>query len=190
MNIETLTLPEIRDVYLRQLKYDFPDDERKSLSLIEKSLREGRYLCCGIRDESGVAAYAFFAVIDQLYLFDYFAVRKDLRGTGIGSAFLQELRGCRLQNASCVLLEVEDPDCADSDEERTVRERRLRFYMKNGLRNTGARVQTFGVYFLILEIPLGDPHTREEAGEIYSRIYRAILPEHIYTRMIRIIQHQ
>ena len=187
MNIEVLTLPEVRDVYRQQLIYDFPDDERKPLSRIEETLKEGRYLCCGIRDESGVAAYAFFVVIEKHYLIDYFAVRKDLRGTGIGSAFLKELGRCKLQNASCVLAEVDDPACADSDEDRTIRERRLSFYLKNGLRNTGAKARAYGVCFLILEIPLGDPHTREEAEEIYSRIYRAILPERIYTRMIKIL---
>ena len=186
MNIEVLTLPEIRDVYRHLLKYDFPDDERKPLSRIEKSLEKGQYLCYGIKDGSGIAAYAFFVVIENLYLLDYFAVRKDLRGTGVGSRFLKELYGNQFRNVSCVLVEVDDPAYADSEEEKEIRERRLSFYLKNGLRDTGARCRAFGVHFLILECPAGDTHTREDAGEIYSRIYRAILPNRMYSRMIKI----
>ena len=84
-------------------------------------------------------------------------------------------------------MEVDDPACADSDEEKAVRKRRLTFYLKNGLRDTGARSRAFGVSFLILECPAGEPHNREEAGEIYARIYRAILPQRMYTRMIEIL---
>ena len=187
MNIEVLTLPEIRDVYRHQLTYDFPDDERKPLSWIEKLLKRGRYLCYGLKDGSGIAAYAFFAVIGNDNLLDYFAVRKDLRGTGVGSGFLRELYGEQFRNASSVLVEVDDPACADSGEEKAVRERRLAFYLKNGLWDTGARCRTFGVRFMILEFPAGNAHNREKAGEIYSRIYRAMLPKRICARMVEII---
>ena len=187
MNIEILTLPEIRDVYRHMLKYDFPADERKPLSRIERSMEKGQYLCYGIKDEAGIAAYAFFVAIDDVFLLDYFAVRKDLRGTGVGSGFLKELYSSQFRNVSCILVEVDDPACADSDEEKAVRKRRLTFYLKNGLRDTGARSRAFGVSFLILECPAGEPHNREEAGEIYARIYRAILPQRMYTRMIEIL---
>ena len=187
MTIEVLTLPEIRDVYHHQLKYDFPADERKPLRRIEASLKKGQYICYGIKDEAGILAYAFFVVVEDWLLFDYFAVRKELRGTGIGSRFLQDLCAHQLKNASCVLLEVDDPASADSAEEKALRERRIRFYRKNGLRNTGVKVRTFGVVFQILELPVGSPHSAEDAGQIYGRIYRSILPERMYSRMVHIL---
>ena len=182
-----LTLPEIRDVYQHQLKYDFPADERKPLSRIEASLKKGQYVCYGMKDDSGILAYAFFVVIDDQYLLDYFAVRKELRGTGIGSGFLRELFSHQLKDASCVLLEVDDPSAADSDEERAVRNRRLHFYLKNSLRDTGVRASTFGVTFLILEPQTGRRHSADEIGQVYSRIYRSILPERMYLRMVHIL---
>ncbi len=63
MNIDVLTLPEIRDVYDQQLKYDFPANERKPLSMIEKSLKNQRYLCYGLRNDDEILAYAFFVVL-------------------------------------------------------------------------------------------------------------------------------
>ena len=89
-------------------------------------------------------------------------------------------------SASCILLEVDDPAAADNDKEKAVRDRRIRFYLKNGLRNTGAKTNTFGVDFLILELPAGSPHSAEEAGQIYSLIYRSILPKRIYSHMVHI----
>ena len=186
MTIEVLTIPEIRDVYHHQLEADFPPDERKPLSRIEAMTKQGRYICYGMKDGTGILAYAFFAVMENQFLFDYLAVREERRGTGIGSSFLQALCNGQLKNASCVLLEVEDPAAAASPEEKAARDRRIRFYMKNGLRNTGAKVNTFGVDFLILELPAGRTHNAEEAGQIYSLIYRSILPARLYRRMIHI----
>ena len=189
MIIETLTLPEIRDVYRDQLKRDFPDNERRPLSMIEKLLEDGRYLCCGLRDGSGVSAYAFFLIHEGTYLADYYAVRKDLRGTGIGSAFLKEL--CiRFREVSCVLLEVDDPDAAGSEEEKAVCIRRLHFYLKNGLRDTGARARTFGADYRIMEFPEGEAHDSAEAGRIYAGIYRSVLPGWLFTRMVKVTPDQ
>lgn len=187
MTIETLTLPEIRNVYNHRMIYDFPPDELKSLSLIENLLKKGQYICYGMKNGKDLLAYAFFVIMGNHYLFDYFAVREDLRGTGIGSRFLQELCANRMKDAASVILEVDDPAAADSAEEKAVRDRRLRFYMKNGLRDTGARARTFGVDFLLLELPVGKPLIMEAAGQIYSRIYCSILPKRIWTRMVQIL---
>ena len=186
MNIDFLTLPEIRDIYRQRMKQDFPQNELKPLSMIEKAMKNGRYLCYGLREGGGILAYAFFVLTDHIYMFDYFAVRKDLRGTGIGSGFLRELCRCHSGEASCILLEVDDPAYADSEEEKAVRDRRLSFYVKNGLRDTGARARTFGADFIILEYPGKVQHSREEAGEAYSSIYRSILPEQVCKRMVKI----
>lgn len=186
MSIDSLTLQEIRDIYRQRMKHDFPRNELKPLGMIEKALERGNYLCCGLRDGGDILAYAFFVLAEDVYMFDYFAVRKDLRGTGIGSGFLKELCTCHLREAPCILLEVDDPAFAGSDGEKEVRERRIRFYLRNGLRDTEARARIFGADFLILEYPKGEPCSREEAGMFYSRIYRSILPKPVYERMVKI----
>ena len=91
MNIDRLTLPEVREIYRKRMKNDFPGNELKSLAMIEKVFREGRYLCYGVREGADILAYAFFVLTEDLYLLDYFAVKKDLRGSGIGSGFLKAL---------------------------------------------------------------------------------------------------
>ena len=186
MNIDLLTLPEIRELYRKRMKNDFPGNELKSLAMIEKVFREGRYQCYGVREGADILAYAFFVLTEDLYMLDYFAVKKDLRGSGIGSGFLKELNSYCLREAACVLVEVDDPFFAGNDKEKKICERRLAFYLVNGLLDTGARARTFGADFLILEFPRGKPHSQAEAGEFYSRIYRSLLPERIYEQMVKI----
>ena len=186
MNIELLTLSEIREIYRERVKHDFPDNEVKSLARIEKTLRDGRYLCYGVKAGGAILAYAFFVLTEDVYLLDYFAVKKELRGTGIGSSFLKELGSSCFRKAACVLLEVDDPAFAGCEKEKTVCERRLAFYLRNGLLDTGARACTFGADFLILEFPIGKTHSRAEAGVLYSRIYRSILPKRIFEHMVKI----
>ena len=186
MNIDLLTLPEIRELYRKRMKNDFPGNELKSLAMIEKVFREGRYLCYGVREGADILAYAFFVLTEDLYMLDYFAVKKDLRGSGIGSGFLKELNSRCLREAACVLVEVDDPFFAGNDKEKKICERRLAFYLGNGLLDTGARARTFGADFLILEFPRGKPHSQAEAGEFYSRIYRSLLPERLFEQMVKI----
>ena len=186
MNIDFLTLPEIRGIYRKRMKHDFPANELKPLSMIEKAFREKRYRCYGVREGDELLAYAFFVLAEDVYLLDYYAVKKELRGSGIGSGFLKELGRSHFGEAGCVLVEVDDPFFAGSEEEKQVRERRLAFYLRNGLLDTGARARTFGADFLILEFPKGEAHSRAEAGALYDRIYRSLLPERIVERMVRI----
>ena len=186
MDIGLLTLPEIREIYRKRLKHDFPANEVKPLARIEKAFRDGRYRCYGVREGDDLLAYAFFVLTGDLYLLDYYAVKKDLRGSGIGSGFLKELNSRCLREAACVLVEVDDPFFAGNDKEKKICERRLAFYLGNGLLDTGARARTFGADFLILEFPRGKPHSQAEAGEFYSRIYRSLLPERLFEQMVKI----
>ena len=186
MNIGLLTLTEIREIYRKRMKNDFPGNELKSLAMIEKVFREGRYLCYGAKEGTDILAYAFFVRTEGQYLLDYFAVKKELRGSGIGSGFLKELNSRYLREATCVLVEVDDPFFAGNDKEKTICERRLAFYLGKGLLDTGAKARTFGADFLILEFPKGKPHSQTEAGEFYSRIYRSLFPKRIYEQMVKI----
>ena len=187
-SVRELTLPEVRDVYRRYLTQDFPDDERKPLSRIERAMARGEYRCCGAVDGSGVLAYAFLMCVrhagQALCLLDYLAVRRELRGGGLGSAFLAALRGGVLAGMDCVLAEADNPAWARNDSERKDWERRVRFYLRNGFRDTGAEANTFGVEYSILELPLAEVHTAEEVRKLYEALYRSQLPAKMYEEMI------
>lgn len=184
--VETLSLPQVREVYRRHMTADFPDDERKPLTAIEAALRRGEYRCFGALRNGEVLAYAFFVCLEGLWLFDYLAVLPALRGAGLGSAFLTALRADHMAEADCVLLEVDDPDAAEDPAERETRLRRLRFYLHNGLTDTGLTAEVWHVQYRILEIPLNGRHTAAETRGLYDRLYRAIMPGPVYRRMVHI----
>lgn len=183
--IRALGPDEIRALYAGRLKEDFPPDELKSLAAIERLYAQGRYACYAA-DGAGIPAYAFFVKLGSRALVDYFAVRRDLRGQGVGSRFLQALVGGPLRGMDVVLLEADDPDAAPDADELDVRERRLRFYLRNGLVDTGVVAEVFGVAFRILALPVGDVPVAADARRAYAELYRAILPRKTYDAEVRL----
>ena len=190
LKTEELTLPEIREVYHTFMVSDFPRAELKPLSMIENALKKGIYQCFGAKGGDGIAAYAFFIKPERaggsIFLVDYLAVRSELRGTGIGSWFLKDLNDSVLQGADLVLLEVENPDLSRDEKQRSSRERRLNFYLRNGLRETGVLGRVFGVDYKVLEIPVGRLHEPDEVRAAYAEFYKAMLAKPVYRRMIEI----
>ena len=109
---------------------------------------------------------------------------EDLRDRGIGSRFIRALMDGPLSGMDCVLLEVDDPDSAATPEEEALRRRRLAFYIKNGLADTGVRATVYGVDFTVLALPVGNRPSREEAGRLYGELYHVILPPELYDRWV------
>ena len=178
-SIRELSLEEIRDIYTRYLYYDFPFDERKPLDRIEKSMRDGQYLCLGAWNKDGIfLAYAFFVVIGKNVLLDYYAVVPEYRGTGIGTSFLP--LAASKTNADCLIIEIEDPDSANDPEESSTRLKRRDFYLRAGCILSDVRAHAFGVDYLLLEYHLGKTHSSGEIAENYLGIYRTILPHDMY----------
>ena len=188
--VKPLALPDIRRIYQAHITRDFPPDERKPLAAIEAACARGEYQCFGAYEEEQLAAYAFFVKLrrsgETLYLFDYLAVLPDRRDQGVGSRFLQALMADALAAADCVLLEVDHPDYAETDAERALRLRRLAFYLRNGLMDSGVSARVYHVEYKILSLPVGKPRNPEETADIYRALYQAVMPRWIYDRMVEI----
>ena len=185
MDIRTLTIEEIRQTYKEHLRYDFPPDELKPLDRIEVSINEGKYLCIGAFEDGKLIAYAFFVMTGDKCLLDYYAVIPQLRGKGIGSAFLSE--AIRKADSSFTMIEIDDPSEAADEKEKLICQKRMDFYLNAGCINTEVRVAAFGVRFLLLEYPLKQEHSALEVSEGYKDIYREILPQRMFDENIKII---
>ncbi len=190
-SVRALALAQIRELYAQRLVVDFPPDELKPLSIIERALRRGEYVCYGAMDGQEALAYGFFVKLEadgkRFALFDYFAVRQDLRDRGVGSRFLLALVDGPLRGMDCVLLEIDAPERAGTPEERRIRDRRLRFYLNNGLRDTTVSAVVYGVEYRILSLPVGGFPSPEETRRLYAALYRAILPERAYKTMVKLL---
>lgn len=182
-------LSELEQIYNSRMKRDFARNELRPLSSLRKNWRKGEYDAYGLFAGAEFLGYACFVRIPEgeryNYLFDYFAIAEEHRDEGLGSVFLEQLAAC-LRDAACVIGEVEDPDAASGEADRRLRERRVRFYLRNGCLDTGVRSLLFGVDYRILEVPTGSVHTAEEIKAVYTALYRHILPPAFFKTCFKI----
>ena len=184
MKIRRLTLQEIRKVYNDHVIFDFPDDERKPLDMIEKLLAENIYQCFGAFEIDICIGYAFFALDGDIYLLDYFAVIPEWRDKGIGTLFLKDV--VSQIKAKILILEIEDfkEFSSSSDVEKCIK--RQAFYSQAGCVETHVKTKCFGVTYLILEYPIISAHDKQDITNAYKRIYQTLLPKLIYEENIEI----
>lgn len=176
---------QVEDLYRTRLKKDFARNELRPLSSLRRSWEANAYDCFGLFDGENLLGYAFFVRLGGNYLFDYLAIAEAHRDEGLGSLFLRRL-AVYLADADCVVGEVEDPDRAKNEEDRAQRERRLRFYLRSGYLKTELTSRVFGADYRILEVPTAAPHTTEALREIYSALYRSILPGLFYRTQFKV----
>ena len=89
MQIQRITSAECEELYRTALPRDFPAAELKPFSEIQRLLDAGVYEPLLLTDDTGTRlAYAWLVVLpaQRTALLDYFAVRYDLRGGGVGTA--------------------------------------------------------------------------------------------------------
>ena len=182
-------IAEIESIYRTRMKEDFAPDELRPLSAIVQAWEKGIYDCYVLTDRKAILGYACFVRKDNSYLFDYLAISAEHRGEGWGTVFLRQLADC-FQGADCIVEEVEDPDAATDEEMRNLRERRMKFYLRNGYRLTGVRARVFGVDYQILEVPTGRDYEAEEIAGIYTELYRSILPEPFFQTQFMVFKNK
>ena len=183
MTIALLTKKQVKQVYKSYLVQHFPRDEVKPLSTILRAMKRGNYLCYGLVEGEEILCYGFLVKHQEDYLLDYLASREDMRNRGLGAAFLQKLPEL-LPKGESLLVEVEDPALGRTPEEQNLRTRRVNFYLRNGLVNTGARGCAFGVEFLLLELVLKERHTPDEIRKQYLELYQTMLPPRVFRKMV------
>lgn len=135
MNLREFTPAELSAWYELELKEAFLPEEIKPLDYMRKLMEEGRYEILGAFDDTNrLVGYATFFKQEgvDLVLLDYLGVSASLRNSGIGGKLLG-LIGKRYENIPMVL-ESELPIPNDSEEENSIRRRRIGFYTRNGFR--------------------------------------------------------
>jgi GNAT superfamily N-acetyltransferase len=177
---------QVEALYRIRLKEDFPPDELKPLDSMRRSWGKDAYECYGLFDGDDVLGYAFFVRRERDFLLDYFAIARERRDRGLGTLFLRQLAD-RIRGANCAVCEVQDPDKAVNAEERIERERRLRFYLRSGYRETELRARVFGADYRILELPAARPHGAEELRRVYTELYRSVLPARFLRTQFQVI---
>ncbi len=177
MEIQKLTLAEMQILYRNRMTRDFPPSELRPFESLRTLWEKGQYRCYAFMEEGKILAYAAFAAQGDALLLDYFAVERDLRGQGIGSRFLQALRGLSADHsASYFLIEVESLESASTEEERKARSRRISFYERCGCAASNIYSLLFGVEYRILALPLRETIPSDEEIRLgLSTVYETLL---------------
>lgn len=181
LSIRPMMEAELPQVYAHVAR-DFPPIEYPPLYKMRRHVarRAVEGLLCDVGAQR--AAYAFVLRADGLrrvMLFLY-AVEPELRGKGVGSAFLEELLG---RYAACAGLyaEVEKAELAEEEAERRVRLRRIAFYRRLGFAPVeGLYYSIYGVEMHLFYRPLQDPGIpgAQEAVRDATALYEGILLPH------------
>lgn len=179
MDIRKLAKEEVETIYNTFMVNDFPADELKPLDRIIISMDNGIYECLGYFDGDELTSYALFVILDKNYLLDYFAVLDGKRNEGLGSAFLKELSGDYLKGNKSFIIEVENPEFAESQDERNLMERRIGFYYRNGFKNTGIKAKLWSANFLIM-VPQNSDYATEDIRKNYISFYKNTLPPEMF----------
>ena len=177
MKLDILSEKELEALYHLRLREDFPPDELRPFSSMQYLLRQNAYRCFAYRENGKICAYAMLILSHGAALLDYFAVAPELRGQGIGSSFLRELKTISQEfGVPYVLIEAESTDSAKTPEQLTERQRRLRFYKNCGCVPTPVFSLLFGVEYQILLLPLEEVlPDNETVKENLVNLYRVII---------------
>ena len=124
----------------------FPPTERKPFGIILRMAKEGRTDLWVIRRDGKFAGLASTVNSPELVLLDYFAVKKSLRGRGVGSGAMGLLAREYADRGFLVEIESTRENAANQQE----RESRKRFYEGCGLVPLGLEVMLFGIRMELL----------------------------------------
>ena len=126
----------------------FPPSERKPFGKILRMAKEGRTDLWTIRTDGKFAGLAATVNSPDIVLLDYFAVKKGLRGKGVGSAALRELE----RNYADRGFFVEIESTRENSSNRQERENRKRFYEHCGMAPMGTEADVFGIRMELLGV--------------------------------------
>ena len=124
----------------------FPAGERKPFSIILSMAKEGRTDLWIIRKNGRFAGLASTVNSPDMVLLDYFAVKKSLRGQGVGSGALKMILDRYAPRG--VLAEIESTRIPSNNPRE--REKRKRFYVNCGMEPLGTEVDLFGIRMELL----------------------------------------
>lgn len=126
----------------------FPRSERKPFSRITSMAKAGRADLWTIRMDGRFAGLAATVNGPDIVLLDYFAVKRSLRGRGIGSAALLQLE--KQYEDRGFFVEIEST--LEEADNREQREKRKEFYVNCGMVPMNTEADVFGIRMELLGI--------------------------------------
>lgn len=150
----------------------FPRSERKPFFVIRRKVKEGSMTVYKIV-QNGFAGLMITVEKGDLLLLNYFAIKPNKRGGGIGTNALKEL--LQKNKGHRIFLEIEEVTEGASNYNERVH--RKGFYLRNGLSESGVFSELFGVKMEVLIS--GGSITPEEYESFYETLFGDRVMKHI-----------
>lgn len=166
---------EMRAAYLGHMINVFPENELKPCDSIYAEMLEDKYLACGLYYEKELMGYVFTACIPgrQQLFGQYVVVKEEYRSMGIGAVMMDKVME-HYGSYRCFMADVEDPDYPVDAEDYIQRERRMRFYTRNGFRRTRVKAHVYGVDYEVIVRNICASPDDEEILEAANAIYESM----------------
>lgn len=130
--LRKIKFKEFKKLYRKHIIRDFPKNERPNLERFRKRILENKEEVYIFEEEDAEKGYTLIVKLENYIFVDFLATYKESRGQGIGTKILKELKE---KYPDCnIILEVEDPEFARDEKEKTIREKRIKFYEKSNFK--------------------------------------------------------
>jgi 3-methyladenine DNA glycosylase AlkD len=148
---------------------------RKNYNRDRKHLQEGKQEGFILTDGTNDLAYSFLAAnkTNGCVLITLFAVFREYRGQGIGTAFLAELHRF-LADKKAVIAEVERPEDARTQKEYSDRLRRIAFYENEGfhlIKELNYSIWDIPMHLMVLPVNAPRESIEQDIKNIMHQIY-------------------
>lgn len=148
VNIQEIDINEFeKNIYSYYLEI-FPENERKTLKMINSSFDEGYTKIIKINQSDNLCGFMIINKIKEngYAILDYFAILPQYRSKGIGTKALKLLIDEETKNKG-MFIEIEKIGLGKDDKENLIRENRKKFYEKIGFKKLNYDFVLFNVVY-------------------------------------------
>ena len=123
------------EIFKEKIEKDFLEDELPPLFVFERCIKEDIFECYIFEYENEEVGYIVTRKKDDVVFLLVLAIDEQMRGKGLGKIMIEEFKEL-VKDRKIILLEAENPDEANDEEEKLVRNKRINFYKKLGFKIT------------------------------------------------------
>ncbi len=167
-------LKKFKEIYRKYIIKDFPREERSSLNNFKKRIINKNEELYVFSENGEEKAYTIIANLDNNFiLISFLAVFEKYRGEGIGTKLLAEIKE-KFKDKKGIILEVESPEDATDENDKSIREKRIKFYEKSDykmLKNTQIYLgnMLFNIMFLNNKDNIDESEISKSLNEFYLK---------------------